>query len=66
MGPGAFLPVHHDQQEGKIVFRMADFLPSPLSILTATLSVWIGTRALQLLGRKWPGFLLGGLIPPAA
>lgn len=48
------------------MLRMADFLPSPLSILTATIGVWVGTRALQLIGRKYPWVLLGGLIPPAS
>jgi hypothetical protein len=46
--------------------RMAEILPSPLSLLVATLSVWVGTRALQLLGQRWPVFLFGGLIPPSS
>lgn len=46
--------------------RMAELLPSPISLLVATLSVWVGTRALQLLGNRWPVFLLGGLIPPSS
>lgn len=45
---------------------MGEFLPSPLSLLGATLGVWVTTRALQLLGQRWPIFLLGGLIPPSS
>lgn len=48
------------------MLRMGELLPSPISMLTAVLSVWVGTRALQLLGQRWPIFLLGGLIPPSS
>jgi hypothetical protein len=46
--------------------RMADVLPSAISMLVIVLQLWIGTRALQLLGQRWPVFLLGGLIPPSS
>lgn len=45
------------------MLRMADALPSPLTILTTTLMVWLGTRAIQLVGRKFPAVHLGGIIP---
>lgn len=45
---------------------MAELLPSPITMVVATLSVWVTTRALQLLGTRWPIFLLGGLIPPSS
>jgi hypothetical protein len=47
-------------------FHAAEALPSPVTLIVTTLSVWVGTRALQLLGQRWPMFLLGGLIPPSS
>ena len=43
--------------------RMADILPSPLTAITTTLMVFLTLRAWQLLGQKFPGVLLGGIIP---
>lgn len=45
------------------MLRMADVLPSPLSMLTTVITVWVGTRIIQLVGRKYPAVLLGGVIP---
>ncbi len=43
--------------------RMADVLPSPLTMITVTVMVWVTTRLLQLLAKKVPAVLLGGVIP---